>query len=511
MSLRRSSRHITIAIGLAGLAFACVPAWAGAQEADEPPPEGEVPTACSTAQVGTGASDTLRGTPEGDRIDGKGGRDRLAGLDGADCLIGGFRADTLVGGGGRDRIVGGPGADRINARDGTRDLVRCGRGRDRARLDRSDRESGCKWVNRGAAKRDDDGSATPPPSGGGDPCEFGSFSADNPPGACWRPYSDSSPFNRELPAAPSEESGSSSIVDRIMHFGAAGDRGGTWFTGGVADTGSDYDHPIYYSQPTDPVYTVHCRKWVSSCSVEGMQIRIPAEARPAGGTDAHLGVIDQDSGWEYGFWETESRSPDGGTLWIGYGGRTRIGTDDAMGIGTAAIPNGVTAAHFGLAAGAIRPEELEAGEIDHALFMVVKCTNGTYVWPARGPGVARSCSSIGLSNSNAPALGQHFYLDMSAGAIDAHAVPEWKKTILHAMAEYGMFVGDTGSDYLGWSVLVQSGSSYTSFGQPDPWVSLAKRYGIPSSSGRYYFDLKDTVNWGSTLSVAEPCVSQGVC
>jgi hypothetical protein len=242
-----------------------------------------------------------------------------------------------------------------------------------------------------------------------------------------------------------------------------------------------------------------------------MQVRIPAQARTSGGTDAHLAVIDQAAGWEYDMWETEARSSSGGTLWIGYGARTRIGTSDAMGIGTSELPNGATAAHFGLAAGVIRPEELAAGEIDHALFMVVKCTNGTYVWPARGPGVGRSCSSIGLSNADAPALGQHFYLAMSSAEIDALNVPAWKKTILRAMAQYGMFVGDTGSDYLGWSIFVQSGSSYTSFGQTDPWVTLAKQYGIPSSSGTYYFDLKDTVNWGSKLSVADPCVSRGAC
>jgi hypothetical protein len=110
-----------------------------------------------------------------------------------------------------------------------------------------------------------------------------------------------------------------------------------------------------------------------------------------------------------------------------------------------------------------------------------------------------------------PALGQHFCLDMSSAEIDALNVPAWKKPILHAMAEYGMFVGDTGSDYLGWSIFVQSGSSYTSLGQTDPWVMLAKKYGIPSSSGTYYFDLKDTVNWGSKLRVPDPCVSRGTC
>ena len=225
-----------------------------------------------------------------------------------------------------------------------------------------------------------------------------------------------------------------------------------------------------------------------------------------------MSVVDQDAGWEYGFWETEPRSTSGGTLWIGHGGRTRIGTPDAMGIGTSSVPNAVTAAHFGLSAGVIRPEELAAGEIDHALFMAVKCTNGKFVWPARGPGVGRTCESMGLPNENAPALGQHFYLDMTASQIKALAVPAWKKTILRAMAEYGMFVGDTGSSYLGYGIVVQSGSSYTSFGQPDPWVGLAKSYGISSSSdGKYYFDLKDTINWGAEMRVADPCVSRRSC
>ena len=118
---------------------------------------------------------------------------------------------------------------------------------------------------------------------------------------------------------------------------------------------------------------------------------------------------------------------------------------------------------------------------------------------------------MGLSNSNAPALGQHFYLDMSDAEITGLPIPAWKKTILRAMARYGMFVGDTGSDYLGWTISLQSGSSYTSFGLGDPWENLARRYGISPSSGKYYFDLKDTVNWESRLRVANPCVSQQSC
>ena len=130
-----------------------------------------------------------------------------------------------------------------------------------------------------------------------------------------------------------------------------------------------------------------------------------------------------------------------------------------------ACDSNATAAHFGLAAGVIRPSELAAGEIDHALFMVVKCTSGTSVYPA-GPGVGSACAD----KTNAPAMGQHFFLEMTDAQIEALSVPSWQKTILRAMARYGLYVGDTGGS--GWGIQFESGSSFTSFGQADPWVGL---------------------------------------
>ncbi len=331
-------------------------------------------------------------------------------------------------------------------------------------------------------------------------CTFGTFSASSPPGACWRPYADTSPFNRGVGASPADAPRSDAIVERTMTFGT----GGPVFTGGIADTTHDYGHPIYYPQPSDPVYTVHCRKWTSNCELHGVPVRIPAQARAAGGSDAHMTVIDQSTGWEYDMWETESLPPNGGDLYIGVGGMTRIDGDG--------LSSNATAAHFGLAAGVIRVEELEAGQINHALAIAVKCTNGTYVWPAEGPGTGSTCSSMGLSNENAPAMGQHFYLAMSDAEIDALAIPAWNKTVLRAIARYGMFVGDTGSSYRGWSIGIESGSTYTSFELTDKWVTLAQSYGIPQNSyGTYDFDLRKAVDWQSRLRVADPCVSHRSC
>jgi Ca2+-binding RTX toxin-like protein len=96
-----------------------------------------VPTArrCSRRRLGTSRGDRLTGTAGGDRIYGRGGADRIDGRGGADCLW------------------GGSGADLVRSRDGVRDWVDCGAGRDRAVVDRVDRVVHCERVLRPARRR----------------------------------------------------------------------------------------------------------------------------------------------------------------------------------------------------------------------------------------------------------------------------------------------------------------------------------------------------------------------
>jgi len=51
---------------------------------------------------------------------------------------------VLSGGPGRDVLRGGPGRDLIRPKDGRRDVVKCGKGRDRAIVDRRDDVGGCE-------------------------------------------------------------------------------------------------------------------------------------------------------------------------------------------------------------------------------------------------------------------------------------------------------------------------------------------------------------------------------
>jgi dienelactone hydrolase len=97
---------------------------------------------------GTRRNDKLRGTDSAERLVGKRGRDKLIGRGGDDCLFGGAGRDKLKGGPGSDLIKGGTGRDLVLARDGEADVVRCGKGRDKAKVDELDSVKGCERVRR---------------------------------------------------------------------------------------------------------------------------------------------------------------------------------------------------------------------------------------------------------------------------------------------------------------------------------------------------------------------------
>ena len=93
---------------------------------------------------GDGGDDVLYGEEGADRLEGGAGNDRLGGGAGNDTGLGGSGddrvvgdegADTLTGGAGRDVLNGGEGDDLLSARDGVRDVVKGGPGKDRARID----------------------------------------------------------------------------------------------------------------------------------------------------------------------------------------------------------------------------------------------------------------------------------------------------------------------------------------------------------------------------------------
>jgi Ca2+-binding RTX toxin-like protein len=97
--------------------------------------------------VGDVGADGLFGGRGGDRLVAGRGRDVVDGGSGDDVVRGGPQPDHVYGGTGRDRVGGGSGADQLFSRDGERDSVSGGSGRDCGRLDRRlDRTSGIECL-----------------------------------------------------------------------------------------------------------------------------------------------------------------------------------------------------------------------------------------------------------------------------------------------------------------------------------------------------------------------------
>jgi hypothetical protein len=327
------------------------------------------------------------------------------------------------------------------------------------------------------------------------------FGAGSWPTGSWRPYSSpsstthGSPFNRVVTGVAVHPN-SAAIVAKTLSLGSIGS-----LVAGTAETTDDWQHPTFYAQPSDPLFTL---SWIGGGpgSMNGMQIRIPDKARAAGGGDHHLTVVEPD-GWEYDFWNVISKPKGGGPLKYGGGGRIRI---DGYGLGS-----GGTAAGFGNLAGVIREQELAAGRINHALFIVVKCTarnmafgygekllgSTGYVYPATHSGSGCPTDSTAL-----PPMGAHFVLAMSDAQIAALSIPQWKRTILTALAHYGGYVGDTGGPGLAFQF--ESGTTYTSLGYADVLVSLSKLLGLAAWNGRYVYDVASGVDWARYLRVLVP-------
>ncbi|MHB1846695.1 MAG: hypothetical protein ACYCWW_17885, partial [Deltaproteobacteria bacterium] len=263
-----------------------------------------------------------------------------------------------------------------------------------------------------------------------------------------------------------------------------------------------YGHPIYYGQASDPVYTLHCSNnnvW-GTCALEGQQVHIPNGAQPAGGTDGHIAVIDQTTGNEYDMWQGQGTAMGGGSYSCTYGG---MGPFDGSGLGFAA-----TAAGLAAGAGDPRPEELVAGQINHALFGVFACCNGTAVGPiaANGGHCDTQCS-----NGQGAAVGQRYMLNMTDAEILALGKDPASTAILMAMAHYGIIQGDENGNYAG-SISVVPGFAYTVLGGTDPMAAYASTYGLAADGrGGFTLDYGSGVDWANKLVLLDPCGSAGMC
>lgn len=185
-----------------------------------------------------------------------------------------------------------------------------------------------------------------------------------------------------------------------------------------------WNTPVAVAKPDSPRYTVSCT--IYACPTLGQfgPIPIPNGSRPDATPDGHLAVWDPATHREWDLWAAKC-------CWsVGSGGAFSTDT-------TGPVSGGGNAAGFPELAGIIRPEELKAGRIDHALVFAQPDVNSTgHVCPATHhdgasthPLVLREGSLLQLD----PALN-----------VDALPIPAWQKTIARALQRYGMYLEDGG-------------------------------------------------------------------
>lgn len=157
---------------------------------------------------------------------------------------------------------------------------------------------------------------------------------------------------------------------------------------------------------------------------------VPPDAPIEAGSDSHVLVLRQG---ECKLYEMFAASPNGDGSWNAQSGAIFDLNSNAL------RPDGWTsadAAGLPILPGLARFEEVDAGEINHALRFTAPQTRDAYVWPARH-------EASDSSDPDRPPMGQYFRLK-SSFVID-NSFSSQGQVILRALKKYGMILADNGS------------------------------------------------------------------
>jgi hypothetical protein len=324
----------------------------------------------------------------------------------------------------------------------------------------------------------------------------------NEPPVDWRPFSSNCAWNIPIPANPNVSADSTAVVAWINSLGGPVDR--YMGTGGTTD---DYDHPWYFAKTGDPLLrikgltgskdpsvintTASSGSRLRASDLQNRLIPVPSVTTAAGGTDGSLVIITER--YAYEMWQASHWTPGEGQYGCNIGA-----VYDLTGDGYSTDGHSASAGGGSLLVGQIRLSELMAGRINHALSFITKAVRwNTFVAPAIG--VANGDSSVTPGDANdlqRPVTGSRFQLNYTQAEINALPVPDWKKTILTAMREYGMLLIDTGGST--WGLEFESGTADVAYGKPDRWRAFAAAQGwvqVGGASTPYQMPLKTGVDW----------------
>ncbi len=251
--------------------------------------------------------------------------------------------------------------------------------------------------------------------------------------AC-RWYVDNSPFNTKIGAHPAIDPNSNLMVQRMSE------------SGGFLLAVKRWSVPVYYAGAGTKRYNVR----MSGSGLTAYRVPIPANAWPSAPfppeeTDGAMMIVNRKTGCEYDFWEARKHA-DGS--WAARGvNRIRTGTDGIYDRGASARGSG-----FALGAGLIRPEELKAGAIRHALVFSLP---SEYV-KGGGPVLPATESDGQSALEGAIPEGARVQL---APSFDVKTLEHpWERTIARALQVYGMYLADRGGGGVG--LVAQNPQSY---------------------------------------------------
>jgi hypothetical protein len=273
------------------------------------------------------------------------------------------------------------------------------------------------------------------------------LTADSFAQSSWRPFGSDSPWNQRIPSDADVDSRSTALIDDV----AKGD-----FNINI----EDWSIPVYYidSDTVPKVNVINSRPGVYGKGFAGPN-RIPVlpyfvASPPVGDfSDNHMCIVDSSKMIEWDMWAAR-KNKDG--IWTtGLGAVTDL---KSSGVERAWFEqehefdaHRARAGGFPLIAGLIRPEEIRAGRIDHALVFAYQRGRSEYFIP---PASTAQATFMEMNNRTGIPMGGRIQLDPAVD-VDTLNLTHACKIIARALQKYGAFNGD----YAGATVLYADNSS----------------------------------------------------
>jgi hypothetical protein len=285
-----------------------------------------------------------------------------------------------------------------------------------------------------------------------------------------RPYSPDSIWNTPIDSHPNYDPHSADMISTI----------GLDYNGKITSNPLDYSYTVYFVDSTTPRWNIPCDS--NNCTIvrqEGVSkttvlenVPIPPEARPAGGTDAAMIVINRETLDEYNFLGVVRTATgwaiDNGSLY----NLSFNGTPPKYSSRGAGVP---------YYAGLIRPWEIEQGKIEHVIGFA-------YSFPASDRCVYPASKTDGSSNlPYSIPQGARLQLDPSLTDADFNqmGLSATGKIIARALQEYGMIlVNVSGRPKIYVENLDDNPLATYQWGDPPYFLTATTISGIPYTSFR---------------------------